>query len=154
MYTEPVIWNDSNQITGDYIQVMISKGKIFRMDVIDRALIISEEDTLRFNQIGGNIMNAYFRENELWKIDVFENGRAVYFPKQEDGTIIGLNKVECADITIYISNRAIDRIIFKQDPVGVLHPDDKVNPLEFRLDGFSWMMYRRPRNRWDIFTWN
>jgi len=154
MYYKPVIWNDSNQITGEYIQVAISKGKIYRMDIVDIALIISQEDTIRFNQIGGNRMEAFFVNNELSRIEVYENGRTVYYPREEDGNLIGLNKVECTDLTIYIEDRQVSTIIFRKKPVGVLHPIEKVNPLEYRLDGFQWLIHRRPKTRQDIFFWN
>lgn len=155
MYRKPIIWNDSSQITAEYIQIMISKGKVYRMDIEDMALLISEVDTIRFNQIGGNRMVAWFGEdNEIRKIDVFENGKTIYYPTEDDGNLIGMNKVDCTDICIYIENRKIQRIVFKQQPVGELIPDEQINPLEYRLEGFEWLIDKRPKNRWDIFTWN
>lgn len=154
MYRKPIIWNDSSQITAEYIQIKISKGKIFRMDIQNMAMLVSEEDSVRFNQIGGNLMIAWFDNNEIYKIDVFDDGKTIYYPKEEDGNIIGMNKVDCKDISIYISNRKIQRIVFKLKPVGELIPNEQVNPMDYRLPGFSWLIEKRPKNRWDIFLWN
>lgn len=154
MYHKPVIWNDSNQITAEYIQVNIAKGKINKMDIIDLALIISQEDTIRFNQIGGDRMEAFFVENELRRINVYDNGHTIYYPREEDGNLIGMNKVDCADLSIFVEDRQISRIVFRYKPVGALHPIEKVDPLLYRLDGFEWLVHRRPKNRYEIFYWN
>jgi lipopolysaccharide export system protein LptA len=151
MFYEPVIWNDENQVTADYINVNIGKSKIYWMEMLTTALIIQQEDSVKFNQIGGDNMKGYFRDNELSKVDVFGGGKTIYFPKQDDGTFIGMNKVECVDITIYIKERKFDKIVFKKKPVGVLEPLEKINPADFKLDGFQWLIDRRPKNRWEIF---
>jgi hypothetical protein len=119
--------------------------------MLTTALIIQQEDSIMFNQIGGDNMKGYFTANELSKVDVFGGGKTIYYPKQDDGTFIGMNKVECIDITIYIKNREFDRIVFKKKPVGVLEPLDKINPADYKLDGFEWLIHRRPKNRWEIF---
>lgn len=154
MFYKPVIWNETNQVTANNINIYIGKSKIYWMEMLTAALIISQEDSTMFNQIGGDNMKGYFTDNNLSKVDVFGGGKTIYFPKEEDGTVIGMNRVDCTDITITITNREIDKIIFKKKPKGVLEPMDKINPADFRLDGFEWLDYRRPKNRYEIFIRN
>jgi lipopolysaccharide export system protein LptA len=153
MFYKPVLWNEENQITAENININIGKSKIYWMEMLTTALIIQQVDSVMFNQIGGDNMKGSFRNNELSKVDVFGGGKTIYYPDQEDGSVIGMNKVECIDITIYINDRKFDKIIFKKKPVGVLEPLDKINPADFRLDGFEWLDHKRPKNRWDIFIW-
>lgn len=153
MFYKPVLWNESNQITAANINVNIGKSKIYWMEMLTTALIISEEDSVKYNQIAGDDMKGFFKDNNLYKVDVFGGGKTIYFPKEDDGTVIGMNKVDCVDITILINNKNIEKIIFKKKPVGVLEPLDKINPADYRLDGFEWLINRRPKNRHEIFLW-
>lgn len=154
MFYKPVIWNESNQVTANNINIYIGKSKIYWMEMLTAALIISQEDSTMFNQIGGDDMKGYFTDNNLSKVDVFGGGKTIYFPKEDDGTIIGMNKVDCTDITIIIGGKEVEKIIFKKKPKGVLEPIDKINPADYRLDGFEWLINRRPKNRFEIFIKN
>ncbi len=154
MFYEPVLWNESNQITAEKINVNIGKSSIYWMEMISMALIISQEDSVMFNQIGGDDMKGYFTNNDLSRIEVMGGGKTIYYPKEDDGTVIGMNKVECVDITILINDKKIDKITFKKKPVGKLEPMDKINPADYKLDGFQWLIKRRPMNRHDIFIRN
>ena len=154
MFYKPVIWNEENQVTAENINVNIGKSRIYWMEMLTTALIISEEDSVKYNQIAGDNMKGYFKDNNLSKVDVFGSGKTIYYPKEEDGNVIGMNQVECVDITILIENKKVHRIIFKKKPVGKLEPLDKINPADYKLDGFEWLINRRPKNRWDIFTWS
>lgn len=151
MFYKPVVWNEANQVTAEYINVNIGKSKIYWMEMLTTAMIISQEDSVMFNQIVGDNMKGYFKNNDLSKVDVFGGGKTIYYPKQDDGSVIGMNQVECINITILIEDKKIQKIIFKKKPVGVLEPLDKINPADYKLDGFEWLIHRRPRNRWEIF---
>lgn len=153
MYYEPVLWNDINQITAEQINISIGKSNIYWMEMLTTALIIQQEDSVIYNQIGGDDMKGYFTNNDLSKVEVVGGGKTIYYPKQDDGSFIGMNKVECVDITIYIKDRKFDKIVFKKKPVGVLEPLDKINPADYKLDGFEWLDHKRPKNRWGIFVW-
>lgn len=153
MYYKPVLWNDINQITAEQININIGKSNIYWMEMLTTALIIQQEDSVIYNQIGGDDMKGYFTNNDLSKVEVVGGGKTIYYPKQDDGSFIGMNKVECVDITIYIKDRKFDKIVFKKKPVGVLEPLDKINPADYKLDGFEWLDHKRPKNRWGIFIW-
>ena len=151
MFYKPILWNEQNQVTAEFINVNIGKSKIYWMEMINTSLIISQQDSVMFNQIGGDKMKGFFKDNDLWKVDVFGSGKTIYYPKEDSGDVIGMNKVECVDIIIFIESEKIERIIFKQKPEGVLEPLDKINPADYKLDGFEWLIHRRPKNRWEIF---
>ena len=153
MFYEPVLWNEQSQITAENINVNIGKSKIYWMEMLTTALIIMQEDSVMYNQIGGDNMKGFFENNDLRRVEVYGGGKTIYYPKQDDGTIIGMNKVDCTDITIHIKDDEIQRIIFMKNPVGVLEPLDKINPADFKLDGFEWLDNRRPKSRPEIFIW-
>lgn len=154
MFYKPVVWNESNQVTAEYINVNIGKSKIYWMEMLTTALIISQQDSIMYNQIGGDNMKGFFTNNDLSRVEVVGGGKTIYYPTEDDGTVIGMNQVDCVDITILIADKKIQKIIFKKKPVGELQPLDKINPADYKLDGFEWLINRRPKNRWDIFVWS
>jgi len=151
MFTDPVIWSDKNQISADYIE-MINRSKDpdeIRMN--DNAFIISmEDDSLRFNQIKGKNMIGFVRNNELYKIDVSGNGQSNYYARDKNG-VIGLNKAESSNITIYMNKGKVKKIAFIKSPDGELKPLGQLEEGDKLLPGFNWQAELRPVNKDDIF---
>jgi lipopolysaccharide export system protein LptA len=150
LYGMPVLWSDRQQITAGQINILISKGEIKSMDMLQSAFIAGMEDTTRFNQIKGKNMKAYFIKNELHKIKVEGNGQTIYYAKDK-GKIFGVNKAECSDLLIYMKNNEISRITFIQNPEATLTPAKDVKDKEMRLKGFLWRGSERPKSKKDIF---
>jgi lipopolysaccharide export system protein LptA len=151
-YTDPVLWSDKNQITARYIE-MINKSKDpDEVHLNDDAFIIAlEDDSLRFNQIKGKNMIGYIRKNQLSKIDVLGNGQSNYYAKNEDG-LIGLNKAESSDITIYMNEGKVKKIVFVKSPEGELKPMGEIQTTDKFLPGFLWQEEIRPKSKEDIFS--
>jgi lipopolysaccharide export system protein LptA len=153
MFGNPVLWNLENQITGEFIWLMMSRGKLYKMRIEESAMIVSELDSTKYNQISGREMTGFFNDaNELTRVDVFHNGKSIYFPEENDGSLIGLNEVTCENMEISIENRQVVKIVFLNQPIGTMHPLESINPKTFRLPGFNWQIGRRPANRWQIFS--
>lgn len=151
MFYAPVLWNEENQITGKYVQFSLANGKIHSFDIVGASMIISQEDSLHFNQISGLNMQGWFENNELKKVDVYENGLTVYYPKEDEGDYIGMNRAESKNISIYLEDKKVDRIVFKVDPKGELVPLEDVVPEQSKLPGFAWLDGIRPKQIADIY---
>ena len=150
-YTDPVIWSGKNQISARYIE-MINRSK--DPDEVhlksDAFIIAMEDDSLRFNQIKGKNMIGYIRKNELSKIDVIGNGQSNYYARNDDG-LIGLNRAESTDITIYMNKGKVKKIVFITSPEGELKPMEEIGEGDKILPGFLWQQELRPKNKEDIF---
>lgn len=151
MFRKPVLWTEQNQLTARFMQFNMANGKIRSLDMVEASMIISKEDTAQFNQISGIHMKGFFENNALNKVDVYGNGQTIYYPKEDSGAVIGMNKAESKDISIYLENRKIDRIVFKVDPKGELVPVEEVVPDQSRLPGFLWLDAIRPKTLADIY---
>jgi hypothetical protein len=154
MHYKPILWSDENQITGELITLYLKKGGLDRMYIEKDAFIASQADSLHYNQIKGREMTGFFREGQLRKVDVNGNGESVYFIKEEsaDGDKdIGMNKVICSDIIIYIDSNQVKQIKFLDVPSGVMHPQDKIPQEDLVLKGFKWDESGRPLRKEDIF---
>lgn len=150
MFKVPVLWSEQHQLTAKQIKIYFRNDSIYKLYLNDIAFIISHEDSSLYNQIKGKTMTGYFRNNKLYKVDVKGNGQTIYYPK-DNNEIIGANKAESSDLTIYIDNNEVKKIVFLKKPTATLYPLNQINPVEFRLDYFKWYEYLRPLKPEDIF---
>ncbi|MFO8054528.1 MAG: OstA-like protein [Bacteroidales bacterium] len=152
MYHNPVLWSANNQLSADFI-------KTFTANTINPKIILYQNaymaemdaDSSNFNQIKGKNMYGYFKDDELYKVFVEGNVETIYFVRNEDTKLIGINKTEASDLNIYIKDKHIKELIFIKKPSSVLHPPGSLDKSELLISGFSWYYDQRPRNRYDIF---
>jgi len=121
-----------------------------RMELYSSAFVTSQVDDVRFNQIKGRSLTGFFRDNELYKINVEGNGETIYYLLDGD-EIVGVNQAKCARIEIFVEDGKITEIYEYQNPEGVIDPPSAVNPETLRLEGFSWFDLIRPKKMMDIF---
>lgn len=154
LHGNPVLWSDENQISADYIEVHTQNNKPKIAYLKNQAFIISKVDSLRFNQIKGRDMTGFFtNKGQIYRIDVDGNGESIYYPAEEDGTLIGVNKSLCEKMKIFMQDRQVKEILFLNSPEGTLYPVKDLPPLDAVLDGFKWEQKQRPQSKLDVFLW-
>ncbi|MFH1295719.1 MAG: OstA-like protein [Bacteroidota bacterium] len=151
LYHDPVIWSGKNQITADTITLTIRNGELDSMVMYKSAFIISQDDTNKFNQIKGKDMIAYFVKNELYKIIVIGNSETVYFAREEDRTMIGINKLYASDMLIFVKGNDIQTITYIDKPSGILYPENEISPYDLKLKNFRWREDQRPKTKEEIY---
>jgi len=149
-YHDPVLWAMGNQMTAQVIKLFTKNKVLYKAELENGAFIISPEDTLFFNQLKGKQMTGYIKENQLYKIDVEGNAQTIYYPKDQD-VIIGANKAESSDMTIYLEEGHIKDIIMRNTPKGDLKPPVFLSEEDSKLKGFRWLEAFRPKNKYDIY---
>ncbi|MCD4791787.1 MAG: hypothetical protein K8R54_01040 [Bacteroidales bacterium] len=153
MYINPVLWSDSNQLFADYILIHTHKNEVERVDMTNNAFIISQSDSVRFDQIFGKDMVAYVDERKLQQIDVNSDGKSVYFIRDDNKRLIGVNFIECTDMEIYMKDNKVDKIWFFEEPKGKIHPPLTLDISKTLLPNFRWEIDYRPENKNEIFIW-
>lgn len=149
-YHEPVIWAQGNQMTANEIKLYVRNKALHKAELIENAFLIAPEDSTHFNQIKGKIMIGYFKDNELYKIDVDGNGQTVYYPKDRE-YVIGVNRAESSSLSIFLKNRKVESIVLRGNPDGNMNPPFVLDLEQTRLDGFLWLEKYRPKKYEDIF---
>jgi hypothetical protein len=153
LYKEPVLWSDENQLSSDSIKIVYASKEIDSLVLYDNCFIASRDDTATFNQIKGKSMVGYFSNNKLYKITVSGNSQTIYFVREEDGALIGINRVIASKMLIFVRENKIKTITYIDMPKATLFPEDEVPPEELKLRGFKWIEGRRPASKHDIFYW-
>jgi lipopolysaccharide export system protein LptA len=151
MYHNPVIWSGENQLTADTMSLTLRNGKMDSLVLYNSSFIISRDDSTRFNQIKGKQMVGYFRDNQLYKIRVFGNAESVYFIREDDGSLIGINKGVSSNILIFVEKNKVKRITPIGNPAYNMYPEKDLAPADMKLRDFKWMEQNRPSTKSDIF---
>lgn len=150
MFTKPVMWSEKHQMTAEHIVLYTKENRPDIVDLLNSAFIISEEDSLRYNQLKGKNMRGFFVDNKLNKLEIKGNSQSVYFAK-EDSSIIGVNQAECSNMDIYLVDNEIERIVFHTKPEATMYTPNEKPPVEFRLKNFIWLDNIRPKLWQDVF---
>ncbi len=98
-------------------------------------------------------MTGFFLDNDLTSIKVQGNSETIYWVREEDGTLTGINKAFSSDMFIRLKERKMQQIVYIEKPEAVLYPEGELTAAELLLKNFIWLGDRRPMKREDIFTW-
>jgi len=151
----PVLWHFESQITGDSIH-LISNTKNETLDslkVFNSAFVISK-DSLGdgFNQISGKVLYGLFENNELNTIDVIKNAETIYYLRNSENELVGIDKSKSGSIKIFISENQIDELRKINQIGGKTYPEVEFPKKERKLKGFIWRNEERPRTVDDLFS--
>jgi len=156
LLTNPVLWAQGNQITGDTIH-LISNTKTEQLDslkVLNNAFMI-QKDSAGYSQLKGKNMYGKFLNNQLKTLDVVGNSEVVFYIRDEFNVLVGINKMMSSkNIFITLGDNQIEQVDFIQKPEGKTYPPsefEKLNENEKLLKGFIWREDERPKKKEDIF---
>lgn len=144
LFKDPVLWNDSNQTTGDTIYIYQKGKSIDKMDVLQNAMIVMTEAPDKFNQIKGKKLYGLFANNKIYRVNVRGNGQSVYYAREDSSKYTGVNYVECTNMVINIDSNKVKKVTFLVSPKGTFYPLDKFPKEREKLRGFRWLADKRP----------
>ena len=150
-YTNPVLWNNKNQLSANFIKLQLYNNQLHKMYLEENSFIAGQEDSTRFNQIKGRDMIGNFVDNKLDLIKVLGNGQTIYFIRNKKQQFTGVNKAECSDMNIYVSDSRVKKISLKSEPDAVLLPIKDALESDIKLRDFKWLDELRPKTKEDIF---
>ncbi len=150
LYVDPIIWSDTTQFIADTMFMQLANGKIDRIFLHQKALILNSPDEVYFNQIKGKHITAYFYDDELRKMNVEGNAESIYYALDDDDAYVGLNKTLCSKMLLYFDDNQIQEIRFYAQPKANTFPMGQIDHRTIRLEGFRWEVQRRPNNVEDL----
>ena len=153
LYNEPVLWSEENQLTSDSVKIVIADNQIDTMVLYNSCFIISKDDTSSYNQIKGRTMIGYFKNNEIVKIYVTGNAETLYFLREENKDLIGIQKAISNRMLIFLDSNQISGFTYIDKPDGAIHTIWELTGDALLLRDFKWIEGRRPMKKEDIFVW-
>lgn len=150
MYGNPVCWHSENQLSADSIHIYVKDGTINYLHGIGNTIAIKREGAEEFNQLAGKEMIAYVKDGDVYLVDVQGNAETIFYPREEDGTYLGVNKTQSSFVKLYLENRQIHHVVFTTSTTGVMIPINQTTEGETRLATFFWAENERPIKPGDI----
>ena len=150
----PILWNYENQMTGD-IMHLIGNNKTEKLDslkVLNNAFIISKDSLATgYNQVKGQNLFGKFRDNKLYEVDVIKNTEVIYYMRNDQNELIGINKNVSSKINLTLDKNTIDYITFFNQVDGDIYPEKDLPENARKLRGFIWRGDERIKSKDDIF---
>lgn len=148
-YGRPVLWNEESQLSADSIQFRFSRDSLYRVDLLSKAFLISQEEVTFFHQIKSDIMFAHIRGNDIYRFDAVKNAKALFYIP-EDSIITSLNIKECEEMSVMLKDRRAERITYKKSVKSDMIPLYELKKDQERLGDFNWRAEERPGDRYAI----
>ena len=150
---EPILWSEENEMSADSVDLLLKNKQLHSMHMRPNSFIVSQVDSIRYNQIKGDKMIGYFKDKQLNKIRVYGSGQTIYFGQDDEGKFIGVNWAESSDIEVSMEDQEIRSITFISEAEATMYPIGELDPeSELRFKGFQWRVEQRPLSKEDLFT--
>lgn len=144
MRTEPVIWAEDSQLSGDFIDIKVKGQAIENLMMHPNAFVIQQDSIKGFNQVKGKEITIYFRDKDIDNMYNKGNAETIYWLRDDDGSLIGINISQSDEMDIIIRNRQISRIKHYSNIKETLYPEQQLKDnMEF-LKGFLWQEEKKP----------
>ena len=151
LYRSPVMWSKSQQSSADTIFIHTIQNKLSEVNLRGSSFLVSETGYKPlYDQVSGNLIDAYFVANEIDMVKVDQNAESLYYAKDDAGAFIGVNKAESSKMNVYFVAKGLDHIVMLEDPKGVFYPIDKITESEKFLTQFKLFTDRKPKSKEEI----
>lgn len=148
MYTNPYLWPRNSQLKGDMIFLRMDSSQLREVIVPRNAIMITRsgpEKANMYDQIQGNTIRGYLRNNEMDSLIAVPNASSIYYIKDEDSAYVGCSEAKSDRIEVYFENQSIKRIYYRVDVEQKMTPMKDVDPLTLKLSRFIWEEKQRPK---------
>ena len=156
LFTNPVLWAEGNQITGDTIH-LVSNQKTEQLDslkILHNGFII-KKDSAGFSQLKGKFIFGKFKDNKLKSLNIIGNSESIIFLRSESQELLGIDKKKCSqNIFIVMENNEFSYIDYNNAIEGKTYPPSEFNllsPKEQLFPKFIWREEEQPLTKDDIF---
>jgi len=155
-YHDPVLWTDENQMTADSISMLLHNKKIYRIYMVGKSFVTSQDSLLNFNQIKGRRMTTYFENKSIHHVIVEGNAESIYYALEEkkikkDSILLkitalaGMNKIICSNMRINFKAGKVNNVNSYVKPDASFFPPHEIVERDRTLKGFTWQVSFRPK---------
>jgi len=151
---KPILWNYENQMTGDVMHLIGNNNteKLDSLKVLNNSFIVSKDSLgTGYNQVKGQNLYGKFRDNKLYEVDVVKNTEVVFYMRNDQHELIGINKNVSSKINMTLDKNTIDTITFFNQVDGDIYPEKELPENARKLRGFIWRGDERIKSKDDIF---
>ncbi len=148
----PVLWSGENQMTGDTIHLLNNKEteELDTLKVFNNAFL-AQRDSIGYNQVKGERLIGLFTNNELDTVNIIKNTEVIYFFRNDDGELVGIDNTLSSSIQLYLEEQKIVGMKFINKVPGKVYPETELPENARILPGFNWRGEERLLRKSDLF---
>jgi lipopolysaccharide export system protein LptA len=148
----PVLWSGENQMTGDTIHILNNKEteELDTLKVFNNAFLI-QKDSAGYNQVKGERLIGLFTNNELDTVNVIKNSEVVYYFRNDNKELVGIDKTLSSSIQLYLEEQKIVGMKFIKKVPGKVYPESDLPENARILPGFLWRGDERLMKKSNLF---
>ncbi|OFY63587.1 MAG: hypothetical protein A3H98_06320 [Bacteroidetes bacterium RIFCSPLOWO2_02_FULL_36_8] len=147
MFSDPVMWAQSSQMSGKFIQAHIVNNKLDYVDIKDNSYMISQDELNNFNQVKGKSVHAVFKEGKIEKMLVNGNAQSIYYiidDSKKRKKNKGINYSLSSDMVLYYKKNKVKNISFLTKPEARFIPLHEIKEEDTRFKDFNWRIGEKP----------
>ena len=150
LFTNPVVWANNSQLTGDTIYLYTKNKKADRLFVFENAMAINKYGENMFNQLKGNRLNGVFTDGAIDYMRARGNAESIYYVTDEDSLLVGINRSSGETIDLRWKDGELNRVVIINDAQGTLSPPGMVSDADKTLRNFKWLDDIRPKSKFEL----
>jgi len=145
LYGNPLVWSGKTQMNADTVLFILKSSKLDSAVFLGNAFFANQEKTVHFNQLKGKNCFAKFDSVNIHLLNVSGNAQSIYYAKEDSVNYIGVNLINCGEMTYFFEKGELKRVVSLFNPEGKIYPLDALKPHELKLKGFKWSALKRPQ---------
>jgi lipopolysaccharide export system protein LptA len=151
LFYDPIVWASNSQVTGDTIYMYTKNKQPNELHVFENGLMINKTGAEMYNQIKGNRLFGYFKKGEIDNVRAKGNAESIYYVKDSEEKLIGVNKAQSDIIEMRFINKALNKVVFISAVTGTMFPLKQATEEDKRLRSFKWLDEKRPKTKFELF---
>ena len=96
-------------------------------------------------------MVSKFNDGNLNHVKVTGDAKVITWLREDDGSLIGINKSSAKNMRIEMNDKSISLIKYYQNIDETLYPEKDIKEKDRYLEGFIWREEERPKDKEGIF---
>ena len=107
LYHMPICWSSNSQMSADSIYMYLKNQELDYAHGFGNALTVQQASPIYFNQMMGKEMKAFIREGDLRQVDVNGNAETIFYPENDDGSFMGVNRTQSSFVKLFLKEQKI-----------------------------------------------
>lgn len=148
---KPILWFDNSQMVGDTVVVFLKENAIQKIDVIQNAFVLSQNEysSFRYDQVSGDTIYLHFNDSSLVRTEIYGKMLSIYY-MYEEGEPSGLIQSSAEDAILYFENNEIVNVKMYGSPVSEFHPEKLIQGKELDFTLPSFIIYKNKPQKEDL----
>ena len=126
--------------------------KLDSLKVFNNSFMVQKDSIEGLNQIKGKELFGLFENNELTEAHFIKNAETIYYSRNEDNELIGIDKTVASSIKIEFQNKEVTDMYYYDNVSGNTYPEKELPPNARTFRGMEWRGDEKIKSKADLLS--